>query len=417
MFARIKPYIHQLLRKSEKYTKTDMVYLAKGSFWMSFGQIISSGAAFATAIMFANLISKHDFGIYKYALSVAGILGAFTLHGFSAAIPQSVSRGYEKVISKSFIENIKWHSFFFFGGIVVAGYYYYKQNSILASLILIIAILQPFLSSLNIFSYYLNGKKLFKENMFYTVVKNCLLFICLLLVTLVSKNIIYILLTYFLAQILVSYFFHRKVIKTVPINSKEDTQVIENAKHFSFINILSVIANHIDKILIFQFLGSAELAIYLFAIAVPEQMRGFTKQIGVLALPKFAVSETAEIKKTMQGKIIKFSLLIIFIILFYILIAPLIYKIIFPQYLDSILYSQIFSISLLGAVAVLPLSALQAKLAKKDLYKLTTISSVLQLIFIFSGIYFYGLMGLIIAKVTFRLINLLLTYLLFQRSN
>ena len=37
MFKNFKDKTYNLLRWSEKYTKTDMVYLAQGSFWLSLG--------------------------------------------------------------------------------------------------------------------------------------------------------------------------------------------------------------------------------------------------------------------------------------------------------------------------------------------------------------------------------------------
>ena len=74
MIKKIKEKIYNLLRWSEKYTKTDMVYLAHGGFWLSFGQIISSLSSFLLAIAFANLLPKETYGNYKYILSIASIL-------------------------------------------------------------------------------------------------------------------------------------------------------------------------------------------------------------------------------------------------------------------------------------------------------------------------------------------------------
>ena len=42
------------------------------------------------------------------------------------------------------------------------------------------------------------------------------------------------------------------------------------------------------RILAFHYLGAVELAIYSFAIAPPEQIKGVFKFLGTLALPKFS---------------------------------------------------------------------------------------------------------------------------------
>ena len=66
MISTIKNRIILLLRKSEKYTKTDMVYLFSGGSWLVVGQIISSVSALALAVLFANLARVSIVG-YKLA--------------------------------------------------------------------------------------------------------------------------------------------------------------------------------------------------------------------------------------------------------------------------------------------------------------------------------------------------------------
>ena len=92
---KIKNRIYRLLRRSERHTKTDMVYLASGGFWLTVGQIISSAATFGLAIAFANLLPKETYGTYKFVLSIAGILTIFTLPGMVTSLTQAVARNFE----------------------------------------------------------------------------------------------------------------------------------------------------------------------------------------------------------------------------------------------------------------------------------------------------------------------------------
>ena len=66
---KIKEKIFNLLHWSQKYTGTDMVYLATGGFWLISGQIFYSATAFLLSIAFANLWSKETYGIYTYIIS------------------------------------------------------------------------------------------------------------------------------------------------------------------------------------------------------------------------------------------------------------------------------------------------------------------------------------------------------------
>ena len=62
----LKQRIYKGLKWSQKYTQTDMVYLAKGGFWLGMGQIITGLASFLLTLAFANLVPKETFGTYKH---------------------------------------------------------------------------------------------------------------------------------------------------------------------------------------------------------------------------------------------------------------------------------------------------------------------------------------------------------------
>ena len=86
----------RLLRRTEKITKTDMVYLSKGSFWLLLNQGLGSLLGFITAVALANLLPKEEYGIYKYLLSIAALCSIATMPGFSSAVVQAVGAGKSK---------------------------------------------------------------------------------------------------------------------------------------------------------------------------------------------------------------------------------------------------------------------------------------------------------------------------------
>jgi len=71
------------LRWSEKYTKLDMVYLTKGGFWMTLSQVSSNMLSLLLVIAFANLLPKETYGLYRYILSLAGMLNSLSLTGMN----------------------------------------------------------------------------------------------------------------------------------------------------------------------------------------------------------------------------------------------------------------------------------------------------------------------------------------------
>src|SRR3989344_3576832 len=124
----MKNRLVNLLRWSEQYTKTDMVYLASGGFWLGLGQIVASGSVFLTSIAFANLLAPELYGIYKYVLSVFGMLAITTLFGMDSAVTQSTARGFEGTITPAFKEKMKWGTLGSLASLAIALYYYAQGN-------------------------------------------------------------------------------------------------------------------------------------------------------------------------------------------------------------------------------------------------------------------------------------------------
>ena len=404
----IKNLYHKLynfLRQSEKYTKTDMVYLFKGGSWLTGGQIISSICSFLLAIAFANLLPKETYGSYKYILSIAGLLAIPTLSGINTAIIQSIARGYEGSFIKGLKTKIRWGLLGGLASLILSSYYYFNDNITLTFAFLITGIFIPFMDSFNIYGALLIGKKKFKISTIYNIIIKILSFIIIISVLFITNNIFLIIFTYFLSNTLLRLLFLFITIKKFKLNKEKDSETISYGKHLSLIDIISIIASQLDKILIFHYLGAIELAIYAFAVAIPEQIKSLLKNISILALPKFSEKSIEEIKKTIFKKMAWMSLFIALGTVFYIIAAPYIYKLFFPQYIESVFYSQIFSISLITAIAILPTSALQAKMAKKELYQLNIYSPLIQIILLFFFIYFYGLLGIILARVINRFIH------------
>src|SRR3989344_764495 len=159
MYHRFKLFGYRWLKRSEKITKTDMIYLAKGHFWLIVGQILSSISAFLLSIAFANLLPKEIYGSYKYVLSIAGVLSVFTLTGMSAAISQAAARGYEGGLIKALKTKIKFGLLGSVGSLGVSLYYYLNAKTELAVAFLIVAAFIPLMDSFALYSAYLHGKK------------------------------------------------------------------------------------------------------------------------------------------------------------------------------------------------------------------------------------------------------------------
>lgn len=331
------------------------------------------------------------------------------------ALVRAVARGREG----SFFPVIKTKFKYSVAGLLIylslSFYYYISGNSTLAIAFLIISILSPINQSMIPTGGILSGRKLFKDGAKINALNKIFNAIAIISAVYLTNNIIIILSVYLLSNILIQILILIYTVKKYKPNNKIDPEAISYGKHLSYMSLVGKIAYNIDRIIIFHFFGAANLAIYSFAMIIPEKIKGLIKQIGSLAFPKFAVSDETQIKKSLISKIIKFTFALSIITIIYILSAPLIFKYLFPQYLDSVFISQIFAISILLSPQILLTKYLQSKQKIKELYLISILSPGFRIIFYF--IFFHlGVIGFIISIIMSRTVNYIVQYNLFKRS-
>lgn len=415
MLESLKNLSYNLLRESEKYFKTDMVYLAKGSFWLILGQVASAVASLGLSIAFAYFLTQDEYGNYKFILSLASIVGAVSLTGISTSVIQSTSQGYEGSLKYSFWQNIKWSVPMILSAIGISTYYFLNDNNLIAISMIIIAFLTPIINSFLLYGAFLNGRKLFKENTVCWMTGVVFSAITLIITIIFTSNLIVIISVYFASNAIANGIFYAYTNYFFKPNSRIKEGTLRYSIHLSFLNLLNTITNQIDKVLIFHYLGASQLAIYSFSLAIPDQIRAVLKSSARLALPKFAERGFDEIRLSLVPKMTKFGVIIILITIVYIAIAPTIFKILFPKYFESIIYSQIISITIFTVLGSLPLAAFQAHSNQKQLYVHTISTNILQILIMIIFIKYYGLLGAVLAVVMNRFLFLIIPTFLFLK--
>ncbi len=416
MLKEIKIKLYNLLRWSEQYLKTISVYLAKGGFWLTLGQIVSSASSFLLALAFANLLPKETYGIYKYILSIAGILAIPTLQGMGTAVTQAVARGYEGSLVPALKTKLRWGLLGGLASLILAGYYYYQGNAMLAISFLFSAAFLPIMDSFAIYDSLLQGRKLFDVSTKYYIISQIISIASLITAIFFTKNLFLILLAYFLPWTLMRFIFLKITLKKFQPNTNQDPQTITYGKHLSLMGVIGTIANYLDRILIWHFLGAIEVAIYSFAVAIPQQIKSLLKCINILSLPKFSQRNIEEIEKNIWKKISLYFILLSLIVIVYIILAPFIFKLLFPAYLESVKYSQIFAISLIIPQMIL-YNVLIAYKKIEEAYIFNTIGPISLIVFFFIGAMLWGLWGIILAKVIHRFFLGLILIPIYQKIN
>ena len=405
----------RLLRWSEKYMKTDMVYLAKGGFWLMLGQAVSAAAGLLLAIGFANLLPSDVYGKYKFILSLAGIITTFTLTGMGTAVTQAVARGLEGVYRTGFWVQLKWSVFMMLVASGGATYYFLNGDRVVGFSLLIVGVSSPIIESASLYVAYLNGKKDFRAGARYGIVRSLIPVAAVLTTIFFTKDVVLIVLAFFLSHAVTSSVLYLWVLNAYRPAHEIDETNITYSKHVSFMNIVSTVASQADKILIFHYLGATQLAIYSIAFTIPGQLKIAVKTVTSLIFPKLSSATLETIRSSIYPKAARLLLGFSLIIGAYILIAPFIYQLIFPRYLAAIPLSQALAIGYLFSPALLFSETFNAQKKQREMYIAKIVTSALRILLLLILLPPFGVWG---AVYTFILVNALsgaLTLVLFHR--
>ncbi|MDO8565336.1 MAG: oligosaccharide flippase family protein [bacterium] len=406
---------YQWLRLSESFFKTDMIYLAKGGFWLTIGYIVSGLTGLALSVGFANLVPKEVFGHYKFILSLIGFIGAFSLIGMGTAVTQSISRGFEGSLSSGVHTSLKWGIISIIISLIGTGYYTINGNLSLAFSLLIAGTTSPIISALTLYGSFLSGKKEFQTSTIYNIARSILPVVFMLFIMIVSKNEVLIVAAYFLSILATAAYFHWRTIKKYRPNHNTDPSMIPYSKHLSAMNVVGTMAEYLDKILIFHFFGAAQLAIYSFAIAIPTQLRGFNKVFGTLIFPKASNTPIPILQNTLPRKALLMSFVAIIGVVAYFFISPYIYKIFFPQYIESIRFSQIYALTFLVIPAMLFNQSLLAHQRKRELYITKVTVPIIKIVMLLILLPIFGIWGAITSLLATQMLQFALMVIQFKR--
>ncbi len=409
--------LHNLLRWSETYTKTDMLYAAHGGFWLIAAKATGLVISLLLATAMANLISQETFGIYKFVLSGAAIISAFSLVGIGTAIAQAVSRGYEGSLKVGVREYLKW-AFVVVGiSLVTAIYYVLNGNYVLAASFTIVAICHPLLAAYSFAAQYTSGRRDFKTHSIFDVIRNGIPSLVLIATVFVTKDPVLIVLSYFLSSVVTTYMLYITTIYIFKPNDRIDPAMLKYSHHLSVLGMIGKIAEHIDKILIFHYLGAAQLATYAFALTPINNLKLLNDIPAKLAIPKLAVRSLTELRHTLPKKILVLMAIMSIIAGIYIVFAPMLFRILFPQYLDAIFLSQIAALMLVFLPGTMFGEALTAHMRKKELYVSQTILPITKVGLFLLLVPPFGVWGAIVTIVVSQFLTTVVQGIQFWRAS
>ena len=379
-----------------------MVYLTSGGSWLLAEQVVAAVCALILAVAFGHFASKDLYGNYKYVLSLASLLGAFSLSGINIAMTQSIARGHEGALKQGVRLNLRWSIGIPIIALAIGLYYLITGNPFVAISMCIVALFVPLINSFTLFDTFLLGTRKFSTSASYAMSTNVIIAGALIAVLLFGQRAIFVVLAYFVVNAALDVFFYWRSCRLIK-NDEKDPELLRYSFHLSTMGVIGVIADKIDSIVIFTLLGPAQLAIYAYAIAIPEQIKGLLKNIATLSIPRFAQRPIKEIRTSIWHRIALLGCMITFGVILYIFLIPWIFPILFPVYITSIPYSQLYAVSIIFTAITYPLlSILQSHKKIKELYFANNVGPVIIIIVLPLFTYFWGIEGAIISQIIYR---------------
>lgn len=419
-----KKKLIRALRWSEKYTKTDMVYFASGNFWLTISRVIGIGSGLLLTIAFANLISPTIFGTYKYILAVAGIVGAFSLNGINGAVIRTIAQGNQNIIRPVFWTNVKWSLPASAAALMGALYYFIQGNEVLGVGLLLIAISNPFFNGFVITKALFIGKKDFKTNALYKIPSSLFSTLSIITVLLLTKNIFFILIVYFFSNFITAWLIYGLSLKKYSIEKSallnQDTRdkvkdTVTFGKHLSVMGAFMQVVGYIDQLLLWHFVGPVQLAMYMIAQGPIKEIRNLSESFLPVVFPKLVTKSIADIKKTMPLRLLQVFSVSAVIAVSYILIAPFLFKFLFPQYLGSVFPSQLLAIAILFQAKGLLSATFDAHAMVREKYISVFSTTMIRLLFTVTLIPFYGIMGAVLAIILSELTSTIILLFLYKK--
>lgn len=414
--SRIKYRVVSLLRWSERYFKTDMLYLAKGGFWLACNQGIITLTGLILSVALANLVSKEVYGTYQFIMAMSVVLGTFTLTGMPAAVMRAAAQGNESALRTGFHTQLRWSIGVVFLAAGLAMYYFINDNFTLALSFLVVGAFTPFLDSFGLTKSYLVGKRLFRENALMGLWRRLIPLFAILATLFFTRDPLNLILVYFASNTLSAGLLYLVVVRTYSLPHTPQEAMVNYGKHLSILKIFSEVLGQADKVLIWVMLGAAPVAVYTLALLPVKQIESAFKLVYDLTFPKLVNTEFSVLKQTLARKARILLAVAGGLTILYIVAAPFLFKVLFPFYSESIALSQLLALTILAKPRSLYGQAFTAHHRRRQQYLMTVTSTLLRLSLLLALIPFYGIWGAAYALIGSQLYLNILTRYLFAKA-
>ncbi|MCA9363859.1 oligosaccharide flippase family protein [Candidatus Kaiserbacteria bacterium] len=408
MFTRILSIASRTLRM-------DASKVFRQGSWVISETMVTAISSFLVMVVMANILPKDVYGTYKYILALGAMLTTFSLTGLPTALTRAIAQGSDRSFVQGCVLGLRWSVGITVGATACALYYHFNNNDVMALGLLFAGIALPVIKNFQLYESYLSGTLHFKQKTIIAGLQQLFFGVLLASVAYFSGSVLVLVGTFFFSQALVYSVTFVYVLTTYRPRTNATPETFEYSKHLSAMSILSEVANQIDEVLTFHFLGAAQLATYTVALNLPKRLKGIFYNFSNIILPYLSTKDVRTIRKTVPHKVFLLFCLLSSVTLVYILSAPYIFTYLFPQYTEAVIYSQVGALTILFTSTMPFRQALLAHAQKRSLYISQISIPLCKILLTLILLPRYGIWGVVTALLLTRLYNSILYSILFMR--
>lgn len=410
----MRAYINRFVKFLGKKLGIDLAYFLKNHFYLSTATTVNIITGFILSLLYARFLDKTTYGQYVLIFSLISTLGVTRITGLQSIFPYAVMSGAEgffwMATKFSFIASLLGSLFLIGAGL----YYSLPGKPPLSNPLYLAALLFPLVNALSYYTSYLPTRKMFEQFTFYSIIQSTIPNLFIAIAVILFPNIFWIILAALLPQSILNIYFTYKTLKLVK-NNKTSSKDLHYGMKLSLVHFFPVLFQKVDDLILAKTLGFENLAIYSFANTIPREVGPFFSNIETVAAPKLGEMSEKRIFTDMPKKALQLTAFNFFPVLAYILVAPLFFHFFYPQYSQSILPSQIYSLTIIfGSFSLITQSFHRLRLIRSTV-TFTWLTFIARLVFLVILIPKFGILGAALAAVLSEGFKLLLGLVMLAR--
>ncbi len=382
----------------------DIAYYKKNGFFQIVGYSVEVVKGVVLSILLARILSPVVYGKYKYILSFLPIFSYLALSAAADGVIQGVAKKFEATYFFLLKKTFYWALLNIPAAIALALFSYFRNQKDIALIFVCLIPIMPFYSTVGLYSAYWIGKRNFRKNATIVGVNAIVVLVVVASLVVLRVSLLWQVVGFVVITTLIKLFFEIEALMASDKNSGVDSAAVSYSNKMSILGVIMVIRSNIDKILLANFVGFSDLALYSVATVIPDQIKSIFSVILQPAIPRFVAYDSREIFRMIDKKIFH---IILFAGVFFggILIAiPYVIPLVFgAQYRLAVVLSMLcVGSSFLPSIVQPYMIAMNAKTQAKKLYIINVSFSVIELALLVICIPLWGMYGAIFAKTISR---------------